>query len=241
MISRISKILIPALVLFTAASCGKVDVEALKATNTVALVSVFGKESVDVSKATGGSVAGLISKAAQGDETGMAGRIDNVKNVILKETPAILGLKVLPERSVINAKSYQAIDDANANRFGGFVKAKGYKQIMGNETAKIVQAIEAVPNADGAMIVTFDTRLVKRGGIVGNENGYMWGDMTFYLYDKQGQLILHKTVSNESDTITKIRMGAFSAEPFNQMIAETITKNLKDIKAFIDKSMEPKG
>jgi hypothetical protein len=241
MISRFSKFLVPVLVLFAAASCGKVNVEALKTTNTVALVSVFGKESVDVSKATGGSVAGLISKAAQGDEASMAGRMENVKDVILKETPSILGLKVVPEKSVINAKSYQAIDDKNANRFGGFVKAKGYKQIMGNETAKIVQALEAVKNADAAMIVTFDTRLVKRGGIVGNENGYMWGDMTFYLYDRQGQLILHKTVSNESDTITKIRMGAFSAEPFDKMIAETITKNLKSIKEFIDKSMEQKS
>lgn len=239
MISKFYKFLIPTLLVFSVVSCAKVNVEALKKTNDVALVSVFGKESVDVSKATGGSIAGLVSKAAQGDETSMEKRINYVKDVIIEQADAILGFNVLPERTVISKQSYKSIDDKNANRFGGFAVADGYKQLMGNETAKITQAIKDV-KADGAMIVTFDARLVKRGGIVGAENGYMWGDMTFYLYDRAGQLILQKTVSNESDTITKIRMGGFSAANFEKMIKETIVKDLKEIKAFIEEAKTKK-
>lgn len=240
MISKFYKFFIPTLLVFSVVSCAKVNVEALKKTNDVALVSVFGEKSVDVSKATGGSIAGLVSKAAQGDETSMEKRINYVKDVILEQADAILGFNVIPERTVISKQSYKSIDDKNANRFGGFAVADGYKQLMGNETAKITQAIKDVEKADGAMIVTFTARLVKRGGIVGAENGYMWGDMTFYLYDRAGQLILQKTVSNESDTITKIRMGGFSAANFDKMIKETIVKDLKEIKAFIEEAKSKK-
>jgi len=237
MISRFSKFLIPFLMVFSVVSCAKVNVDALKKTKKVALISVFGKESVDVNAATGGDLAGLISEVAQSDEK----RITIVKNRVLKEAPSILGFKVLPESSVISKRSYKSIDDKNANMFGGFIKADGYKQIMGNETAKILQAFKGVKGADAAMIVTFNARLTKRGGIVGAENGYMWGDMTFYLYNRAGELILQKTVSTESDSITKIRMGAFSAANFDKMIGETIVKDLKEIKSFINESMKAQG
>jgi hypothetical protein len=235
--SRILKFVLPILLIFAVTSCAKVNVEALKKTKRVAVISVFGKESVDVSKATGGDLAGLISEVAQNKETSMKGRITNVKDRIIKKTPSLLGFRVIPESSVIRKRAYKAIDDKNANMFGGFTKAKGYKQIMGNETEKIVQALKSVKKADAAMIVTFNARLTKRGGIVGAENGYMWGDMTFYLYNRKGELILQKTVSNESDSITKIRMGAFSAQNFNKMINETIAKDLKEIKVFMTEAM----
>lgn len=238
--SRLLKLVLPVFLIFSLASCAKVNVEALKQTEKVALVSVFGEESVNVKGATDGNIAGLISKAAQSDEASMDKRINHVKNVILKKTPSILGFKVIPERYVINKKSYKAIDDKNTNRFGTFVKADGYKQIMGNETEKVLQALKGVKSADAAMIVTYSARLEKSGGIVGAENGYMWGDMSFYMYNRKGELILQKTVSNGSDTVTKIHMGGFSAANFDKMIAETIEKDLKDIKTFMKESMAKK-
>jgi hypothetical protein len=228
------KCLIPVLILFMAASCGTINVDAIKKTKNVALVSFIAKPEIDTSAATGGSIQGMIADAAQSDASDMTPKMITVKNAILKKAPAVLGFKVIPEKYVINKKSYKAIDDSDATRFGSFIAPKGYKVILGNENEKILQGIKELKTADGAMIVSLGMRLGNANGLIGTATAAMWGDMTFYVYDKTGQLILQKTASEQSDTEAKVIAGVYHAGNFPTMAQEVIDKCFKSIRAYID-------
>ncbi len=235
--TRIAKFLIPVLAVFLVASCGKINVEALKSTKKVALISFMAEESIDTSAVTGGSIQGMVANVVQSDALDMKPKMVSAKNRILKKAPAILGFKMISERQVINKKSYRAIDDSNANMFGNFVTPKGYKVIAGNQTENILQAIKDVKGADGAMLVTLKCRLVKGVDTIAGGTAILWGDMTFYLYNTAGEIILHKTVSEPSDTTTTQAHGVFAGGNLPKMINEVIEKDLKAINAYIKDEM----
>jgi hypothetical protein len=232
--ARLIKLLIPALILLMVASCGKINVDALQKTKKVALVSFIAEPEIDTSAATGGSIQGMIADAVQGDARDMKPKMVSVKNTILKRAPAILGFKIISEKYVINKKSYKSIDDSDATRFGSFIAPKGYKVILGNENEKILQAFKELKTADGAMIVTLKMRLGQANGLIGTATAPLWADMTFYVYDKTGQLILQKTASEQSDTETKVIAGVYHAGDFPKMADEAITKGFRAIKVYID-------
>ncbi|MBU2510445.1 hypothetical protein KJ966_03875 [bacterium] len=239
---RIAKFLIPVLAVFLVASCGKINVEALKSTKNVALISFMAEESIDTSAVTQGSIQGLVANAVQGDATDMKPKMVSAKNRILKQAPSILGFKMIDENQVIKKKSYQAIDDSNANMFGNFVTPKGYKVIAGNQTENILQAIKEVKGADGAMLITLKCRLVKGIDTIAGGTAILWGDMTFYLYNKSGEIILQKTASEPSDTTTTQAHGVFAGGNLQKMVDEVIDKDLKAINAYIkEETMKVQG
>ncbi len=231
------KILLPIALIFLVASClPGTNIEALKKTRKVALISVMSDDTVDTSNVTGGSLIGMVANATQGDATAMAGKLTKVKNLLIKRSGAIFKFKMVPERQVVSQKGYKAI---TTSPLVSMIAPKGYKVIAYNEKEKIAAAIGKLNGVDAAMIVSLKCRLVKQSDWIGaGGRAILWGDMTFYLIDKKGESILWKTVSNPSKTTAYHNHGVFVGADLQKMINEVIETNLKEIAVYMQKELK---
>lgn len=242
MMSRMIKILVPvALVLFLSA-CGvnKVNVDAYKKTKRVALVSIMSKNTIDTKKVDEGNLLAMVANKASSTNnkaTQMDDKVAGLKSYILNNSSKIFDFSMVPEKRVLNRKSYKAIDDSSKD-LANLVAPAGYKRIFANEKDAIAASLKGLKNVDAAMIVTLEMRLVKGAGALGVGRAFLWADMTFYLVDRQGNLILHRTASNESDSHTMRAMGVFKGSDLKKMALEAVEKDLKEIDAWIEEEMK---
>jgi hypothetical protein len=239
--SRLLKIIIPLSLVFFLASCGSINsvkVDAYKKIRKVALISIFSKQEIDTSKVDEGSLLAMVTNTvANSDATDMTDKVLRLKSHVLKKSGSIFGFRMVPEKRIIRRKAYKSIDDSNKN-MANLVAPSGYKRIFSNEKEVVAKALKGVKGVDAAMIVSLQMRLVKGIGALGVGKSYLWADMTFYLVDKQGNLILHKTASNESDSWALRVKGIFNGNDIQKMAVEAVDKDLKEIAAWIKEEMK---
>ncbi|MFH2132038.1 MAG: hypothetical protein ABIK68_16805 [bacterium] len=238
--ASIFKILLPVSLLLFLSSCGMntVNVDALKKTKSVALISIMSEQSVDTSKVDEGSLLAMVANhVSSSDATDMTNKVDKLKQHILSKSSAIFGFRMVSENQVIGSKTYKSIDDSNKN-MSNLVAPAGYKRIFSNEKKALDLAFKDLKGVDAAMIVTLKMRLVKGIGAVGVGKSFLWADMTFYLVDRQGNLILHKTASNESDTSALRVMGVFNGSDIEKMALESVDKDLREVATWMQEEMK---
>jgi len=240
--SRILRMILPLALVFFLGSCGinKVNVNALKQTKRVALISIMSKSKIDTSKVDEGNLLAMAANLASQTNRKAAlmdDKVDGLKSYVLANSSKIFGFSMVDEASVINQKAYKAIDDSNKN-MANLVAPAGYKRIFSNEKAAIDASLKGLKGVDAAMIITLEMRLVKGVGALGAGKAFLWADMTFYLVDRQGNLILHRTASNESDSSTLRVMGVFKGNDLEKMALEAVEKDLKEIQAWIQEEMK---
>ncbi len=236
--SRLLRLIIPISLIFFLASCGAmntVNVDAYKKTKRVALISVFSEESVDTKAVSPNPLMQLATKAAQDDKgTDMVNKMDMVKSHVLKKAPSIFGFKMVPEKRVIRLKSYKSFNDSSKN-MSNLVAPKGYKRIFSNEKEIITKVLSQIKGADAAMIMHLKARAGK-SAIPGK--AVVRVAMTFYLVDKKGELILHKTVDEEADGSIACVYGIFNANELGKKVVQAIDKDLKSIAAWMKEEMK---
>ena len=240
--SRLIKLLIPVTMMFFLASCGinKVNVDALKKTKRVALVSIMTENKIDTSKVDEGNLLAMASNLVPtkgSKDILMNDKVAGLKSYSMKNSSKIFGFRMVSEKCVISRKSYKAINDSSKD-LANLVAPHGYKRIFSNEKKVLADALKGLKNVDAAMIVMLKMRLVKGAGALGVGKAYLWADMTFYLVDKQGNLILHRTASQESDTSTLRVMGVFKNKDLKKMSLEAVKKDLDDIAKWIQEEMK---
>lgn len=233
---RFFKIIIPITLVFFMASCGMntVNVDALKKTKKVALISVFSEQTVDTKAVSPNPLMAMAVKAAQDDKgTDMVNKMNLVANHVIKKAPSIFGFRMVPERQVLKRKAYKSINDSNKN-MSNLVAPNGYKRIFSNEKPAIEKALKGL-NADAAMIMNLKARAGK-SAIPGK--AVVRVALTFYLVDRQGNLILHKTVDEEADGSIACVYGIFNANELGKKVVQAIDKDLKSIATWMKEEMK---
>ena len=212
---------------FAFSSCSTVDVEALKRTKKVALVSVTTKPYIDPSNAAGSSLIALVATAAQAkDLTAKPGVTQMVK--ALNKNIGKLPVKMINPKYYVYKKGYKKITDS-VTRGMGWWAPKPYKAFTAGETEKVVKAIK-LAKADAGMLVVYQPQLLKG---MKPFTAYLGGAMTIYLIDKTGKTIVKSNLQEKSDTTTTSVMGVWNAKPVQKMMREVVSKNLKAFGNFV--------
>ena len=225
-----------ALVCTSCVSVFKTNVEALKTTQTVAVVSMYGEEYVDFTETFGGSLLATAVNAVQGDDYDLSGKIPALKKNILN-SGRNYPFDFVPEKKVIGTTAYKTIDDSNFRTLDSKVTPKGYKKLAFNEKEKIKAAISKA-GADSGMIITWQYKLARNNGLFGISGGTkVWGSLTFFLCDRDGNQIFNKTISETSDTGVIQGMGVTFSRNMPKMVDEATEKILKKFDSWLKKEM----
>ncbi|MBU2644944.1 hypothetical protein KKI24_09575 [bacterium] len=231
------KVLLPVLSIFLISSCGinTVKVKEYKQTKRVALISVYSQDSVDTKAVSGNPLLAFAVKAVQGNNgTDMLPKMNGVKAHILKEAPSIFGFEMIPEKQVINLKSYKAYSDSSKD-LSNLVAPEGYKRIFPDEKEIITKVLSQIKGADAAMIFHLNAR-AGESAIPGK--AVIRVSMTFTLVNKNGEQILQKTVDEEADGSISCVKGIFNGGELGKKVVESIDKDLKAVSVWIKEELK---
>lgn len=217
---------------FAVSSCKTVNVEALKKTKKVALISVMGRHYIDPASEGGLSIAAIVSTAVQGKK--LDGKVTTRSMVrLLNKNVAKLPFKMVNPKYFLNKRAYKNLKSPLLKNIAAAWAPRGYKAFADSETEKIITAIKAA-KADAGMMVSYEPKLINAAAPFTAKLG---GVMVIKIVDKKGEVIVRSLLNETSDTVTASVMGVFNAKPIPKMAKEALTKNLKEFERFVKGEM----